>query len=285
MQRDKGRLTCYMSVPGYYTIDDLKTIKNCYDQAEAAVKGNAALLKRVQIQRLAVDHLLIITKKSFLRKGQEVPGIDWPKLVNHFIDFSNQTGNDWIREGGKWNTNEYRQALMSSIQPLPVYYFSKPTTAMGVSGKVGVDWLDIQEPDFNLFNEGQWVNVVTDDTASNSGAAEMPCTHTQWAVQHEFAAGEVKWPHSDITLEFKVIPSQTPVTQPDSGVLTFGVYNPNNGTDTNVTVKMSEVKPGYQSVTLKNVTLGDKVYTYVAPIPNAAAKAIRVDRFTVQSSK
>ncbi len=284
VQRSKGRLTCYMTSPDYYSIDDLRSLKSNFDQAEAAVKNNPTLLKRVQIQRLAIDHLLIITKRPMHRKQNEVKGVDWEKTVNHFIDLSNKTGNDWVREGGRWNA-EFRNVLLRNIVPPPVYNFRKAETAMGVNGKQGVDWYDYQEDKFELFNEGDWVSVVDDALASNGAAVQMPNTHTQWAVQHSFEQGDVKWPKCDVSLEYRVILADGVQGDPQSGVLRLGVYDPNGGSDNNVILRLADVKPGYQHLVISGVRLGSKVYIYTAPEVNAAVKAIRIDRFTVQPTK
>ncbi|MHB1461122.1 MAG: DUF4838 domain-containing protein [Armatimonadota bacterium] len=281
-KRSGVRLSCYIGNADYFSCDELTKFKRLYDQAEAAVKNNPTLLKRVQIQRLALDLVLINTKRNLALAHQEVPGVNWDTIVDHFVDFSNQTSNNWPSEGRKWDEG-FRTQLKAKMAPPPTY--PKAQSAMGVSGVQGVDWLDAQEGDFNLAEEGNWVNIVKDPEASNGYAAEMPCSHTQWAVQHLIYEGEVKWPKVDVSLELKVIPAEGQAGKPTDGVLLFGVYNKfTNETLTNV-LTMADIKPGYQQMVYKEISLKPGMYLFTAPIVNPSIKAVRIDRFTIQAAR
>ncbi len=281
-KRSGVRLSCYIGNADYFSYEELSKIKKLYDQAETAVKNNPTLLKRVQIQRLSLDPVLISTKRVFASERKEVPGVNWETIVDHFVDFSNQTGNNWPREGVKWDEG-YRAQLKAKIAQRPTY--PKADSAMGVSGVQGVDWLDIQEGDFYLPEEGNWVTVVKDLEASNGHAAEMPCSHTEWAVQHHIYEGEVKWPKVDVSLEVKVIPVEGKTGQPTDGVLQFGIRNKITERTTSSVLTMADLKPGYQQMMYKGIDLTPGMYLFVAPIVNPNIKAIRIDRFTIQPAK
>ena len=281
-KRSGVRLSCYIGNADYFSFEELSHIKKLYDQAEIAVKNNPTLLRRVQIQRLSLDPVLISTKRSFAHMHQEVLGVNWDTIVDHFVDFSNETGNSWPREGVKWD-DSYRAQLKAKIAPQPTY--PKAETAMGVSGVQGTDWLDIQEGEFSLAEEGNWVNIVKDTDASNGYAAEMPCSHTEWAVQHHIYEGEFKWPKVDVSLEVKVIPADGAAVQPADGVLQFGIRNKITEKTTTSVLTMGDIKPGYQQMVYKGISLTPGMYLFVAPIVNQNIKAIRIDRFTIQPSR
>ncbi len=277
------RLTCFMPAPSdIYTMKDLVALKGYYDQAEAAVANDAVMLERVQVQRLAFDHLCLLTMRSFARDKQELPGIDWPKLVDRFVDLSNTTGNNWIHEGRMWDEG-YRALLKSRTKKLPT--IKKPARAMGVTGVEGKDWMDIQEDVVNLVEEGKWVSVVSDEGASDGCALEMPNTHNQWAIQYFGKESDLRWPHADISLEFMVIPVEGAKLNPQDGVLSFGVYNTITKETVEKIVTVADIKPGYQNVVLKGIAPKVGMYMYAAPVVNPGIKAVRVDRFAAQPSK
>lgn len=283
-KRSGQRLPCYYSYPDYFTIADLVSLKRNFDQAEAAVKNKPEMLLRVQIQRLAFDHVLILTKRKLEANQQAVAGVNWTKLVDHFVGLSNSTKNNWYREGGRWDDN-FRSQLKTKIKPFPRYNFGKATSAMGVSGVQGKDWLDIQEDKFELFEDGTWVFVVADDKSSNGYVAEMPNTHTQWAVQHTIRKAEIKWPKVDVSLGLRVMPAAGATGDPTSGVVRFGVYDPSIPSDNFINLTVADIKPGYQRLVIENIALKAGMYLYVAPEVNGSMKSIRVDRFTIQPHK
>ncbi|MHB1461123.1 MAG: DUF4838 domain-containing protein [Armatimonadota bacterium] len=279
----KIKLSCFMPSPSdIYTMKDMAALKSCYDQAEAAVANDAELLERVQIQRLAFDHLCLLTMRSFARNKQELPGTDWPKLVDHFVDLSNTTGNNWIHEGRLWDEG-YRALLRSRTKKLPA--IRKATAAMGVSGVEGKDWMDIQDDAVNLSEEGKWVSTVSDEAASDGCALEMPNTHNQWAIQYYGKESDLRWPLADISMEFRVISVEGAALNPQDGVLSFGVYNTITKETVEKIVTVADIKPGYQSVVLKGIAPKVGMYLYAAPVVNPGIKAVRVDRFAAQPSK
>lgn len=279
----KSKLSCFMPGPSdIYTMKDMVALKGYFDEAEAAAYADPMLLKRVQIQRLAFDHLCLLTMRSFARNQQELPGVDWPKLVNRFVDFSNATGNNWIHEGLKWDEN-YRSLLKSRTKKLPT--IRKATTAMGVTGVQGKDWMDIQDDEVSLANEGVWVSAVADEAASDGCALEMPNTHNQWAIQYFGKEQDLRWPLADLSMEFRVIPVEGAVLNPNDGVLTFGVYNTITKESVERRVTVADIKPGYQNMVIKGIAPKVGMYLYAAPVINPGIKAVRIDRFTVQSSK
>ena len=283
VQRSKNKLSCFMPKPGdFYTMGDLKQLKNCYDAAEASVAGQPSLLRRVQIQRLAFDHLCILTMRIFARKRQELPGVDWTKLVDHFVDFSNETGNDWIWEGQKWDDN-YRKKLHSMILHFPTV--KEATSAMGVHGVKGKDWMDFQEDQMNLSEEGILVYTVADAEASDGVALEMPGNHKEWAIQYTGKEEDLRWPVVDVSMEYKVILQDGAKLDPTDAVIGWGIYNTVTKETISNLPRASELRQGYQSAVIKGLTPKQGMVLFVCPVPNPGIKAVRVDRFTMQPSK
>lgn len=283
VKRSKLKLSCFMPGPGeLYPFEDMAVIKAHFDEAEAAAYSDPILLRRVQIQRLAFDHVCLLTMRAFARNQQELPGINWSKLVDEFIDVSNATGNNWISEGSQW-TAKYRALLKSRTMKLPT--IRKATAAMGVTGVQGKDWFDIQEDQINLVEEGVWVTAISDADASDGCAMEMASTHNQWAIQYFGKEQDLRWPKSDLSMEFKVIPVDGAKLNPQDGVMTFGVYNTITKETVERTITVADLKPGYQHMVIKNIVPKLGMYLFAAPVVNPGIKAVRVDRFAVQPSK
>ena len=111
------KLGCFIGNADYLTYDDLVTYKRLYDQAEAAVRGDEALLRRVQIQRLTLDLLLITSRHRLAKQNQEIPGVDWSTIVDRYTALCKDSGNDWPKEYTHWD-DSYYDALKKAAAPL-----------------------------------------------------------------------------------------------------------------------------------------------------------------------
>ncbi|MHB1458950.1 MAG: DUF4838 domain-containing protein, partial [Armatimonadota bacterium] len=199
VKRKNPYLSCLTTNVGYYDTKDLDKANSAMLMALDAVKNNPVLLKRVRIQQMALNNLLIITRRNFSIRGQEVKGIDWDSLAPEFLRLADETGNIYSSEQVRMS-DEYRRNLSLKVSvPKSV----KPALPP-VPGRKGVDWVDFQENQFILFNEGQWVSIIDDDTASNGLTARMPGNTTQWAIQHPFTKKEIIAPKVDVMASIKV---------------------------------------------------------------------------------
>ena len=135
--------------------------------ALASVKDNPVLLKRVRIQNMALQHLLIITKRSFAMKKTSVPGIDWQNIANDYLKLSDETGNVYLGEGSKMDDN-YRSSLVAQ-GCINSRFPQEPVAPASCAILAAGDWIDMQEDRFTLAGEGTWVNIV-----GRSGIIQWP---------------------------------------------------------------------------------------------------------------
>ncbi|MHB0997840.1 MAG: DUF4838 domain-containing protein [Armatimonadota bacterium] len=274
VNREKPNLTCYISKPQFYSIDDLNKANIAMNSAIKAVKNNAVLLKRVKIQQMALNNLLIITNRNY---SEKVKNVNWNRIAKDFLSLADATGNIYSSEGVAM-TDSYRQMLPTQLIEI------KPTKnpAPPAPGKAGVDWLDFQEKQFSLANEGMWVTIVPDEQSSNGITSRMPGNTTQWAVQHHFTKKEIIAPVVDVVVSIKVDANGT-----TGNAFSYGVYDPANSVNNMVNIPAANVKNnGYNEYRLNDIAIKSGMYIYAAPCANGAINSVSVDRmYIVKSSK
>jgi len=266
-------LSCSISIPTYYNAENLTKANEAMQKAMAAVKDNPELLKRVRIQNLALQHLLILTKHQFALDGTSVPGVDWSNIASDFLTLSDETGNVFIGEGSKMS-EKYRASLVAkAAAPLNV---PKPTPPAGYAALPKSEWIDFNDDRFMLIGEGPWVQIVADPTASDGSAAVMPGNINEWAIQLPIQSNDIIAPVVNIHASVKVKAKAT------SGLaFIFGVYDQtgrSKGTALNVT--LDQLPNGeYQEYILRNVKLTPGMFLYFAPPGNGDwVDTVSVDR-------
>lgn len=275
VKKKKPYLSCFMTNTAYYSIGDLNKANEAMNMALNAVKDNTILLKRVKIQQMALNNLLIITRRSFSIKGQEVKGVGWDNIAGNFLKLADETGNIYYREGAPMDT-EYRRMLSTKVV-VPKFVKSALSPA---KGKKGIDWVDFQENQFILFNEGQWVTVMPDADASNGLTCRMPGNTTQWAIQHPISKKEIIASRVDVTASIKVTADAK-----TGNAFTLGVYDPNTQANLVKEIILKDIQVGkYESYRLEGIELKPDMYIYVAPCNNSAVQSVDVDRIYLTKS-
>lgn len=186
-------LRCYMNdTSPWLTGDQLVQASALYAQAEAAVADQPELARRVRRERLTLDFAWLQRWQALSREarlaGKPFAGPADPKaLAEEFLALGTEYKAGQCREGGPF----------APVAEGMVARFGNPAPAPEICRDLPEDrWLDIQEGDFTLHGEGNWVKVVADPTASNGQAARMPGNHPQWAVQWPVTglpAGDDPW--------------------------------------------------------------------------------------------
>ncbi len=273
VKREHFRLACDSSRPIYFNSSDLVSMMQLFDKAEKAVSNNPDVLKRVKIERMAVDHSWLLMRAGVNDEILRSYKTDGKKVAEDFLALSDSTGNNYLSEIVLMD-KEYRERLirlgsekLTSRKPVPPKYCVnlKPT-----------DWVDIQNTKFNLAGEPVWSTTSSDATASDGSAARMPGNHSQWGIQIPLS-----WPSMlGKTVECHV---SVKVNAKASKGLAFmaGVYNPQSEKATNTTsINIEDIKgTGYQDYNLGTVTLAPGMYIWLAPPGSTElVESVYVDR-------
>ena len=143
------------------------------------------------------------------------------------------------------------------------------------------EWRDFQEWHFELFGEGQWVNIVNDTNASDGVAAVMPGNSPQWAVQFKLMAGDVLTPTVAVFASVKV--KAKAKTGP---AFTWGVHDYAAGQAVvSRTVSLAEVADAeYHEYSLGKVAWKPGMSIWFAP-PNDGnqVESVAVDRVYIEA--
>jgi len=115
--RKKPYLGCFIDQPAFYSASALLAANAAMEKAEAAVKGDPVLAKRVRVQRLALDHLLIIAKRAAAISGVKTAGIDWSTIADRYLKLSDETGNVFIGEGSQMSAEYVKMLKSTAISP------------------------------------------------------------------------------------------------------------------------------------------------------------------------
>ncbi|MBI3922034.1 MAG: DUF4838 domain-containing protein, partial [Armatimonadetes bacterium] len=269
----KMYLSCSISKPTYYNAVCLTKANEAMQKALAAVSDNPELLRRVRIQYLALQHLLILTKHQFAMRDTSVPGIDWQNIAADFLNLSDETGNVFIGENSKMS-NTYRDSLANlAAASLTVRKSTPPSSCVKLAEG---DWVDFQEDSFMLIGEGSWVNVAPDTAASNGAAAVMPGNIDQWAIQLPVQSNDIIAQTVEIHASIKVKAKAT------SGLaFTFGVYDQTaRKSPANMNVTVDKIPDSeYHEYNLGKVQLKPGMFIYLAPPNNGdLVDTVSVDR-------
>ncbi|GAA1560453.1 hypothetical protein GCM10009789_12170 [Kribbella sancticallisti] len=261
---------------GAYTPDDapylgLRTLARAdelFDEAEAAIRGDATLLRHVHALRLGID-LLLLQRSGYFRLVAERDGIDWSPdtqaRTRRFEVELKAAGLTQLEEGGG-----DPQTLIPVFRGIAAAAGRPATRPDAAEGLPASDWADYQEDVLVLYAPA--VTVAEDSSASNGHTVRMPGRSRDWAVQLPLdILPEGRW---TLHLSVRV---DTGTAAPGASALTLGVHpGPSTG------VPVSQVADGkYHHIAFPGTyerTADASTYAYVAPPGNAAVNSVSVDR-------
>lgn len=266
-------LSCSISKPTYYSAAYLTRGNEAMQKALAAVKGDPESFRRVRVQNLALQHLLIVTKHQLALSDTSVPGVDWQNIAADYLGLSDATGNVYLGENAKMS-DTYRASLATrAAAPLSV---RKPTSPASCERLASADWLDFQEDRFTLIGEGAWVKVAPDEGASDGMAAVMPGSSNEWAIQLPVQSNDAITRTVNIRASIRVTAKAT-----SGPAFSFGVYDQTTGTaPAAVTVTLGQTHDSeYHEYSLGEVELKAGMFIYLAPPGNGdVVDSVAVDR-------
>ena len=255
----------------FLSLEFLGEAETLFEEAEAAVADDAEVLNRVQVARLPIRYVWgrrwrELTVQARLA-GTEWPGPeDFAENTETFMAVARRNEVTKISEGSPLENFEQRTTGLDRREAGP---------PPGCEDLPETDYLDLQDDGFNLGHEGQWVSLVTDESASDGAAARMPGDHLEWATQ--------QWLDIPEETTFACYASIRVEKKADAGgAFTFGVYHMEqkrtlvSGGIACEAIEDSE----YRTYELGTVPLEGAFYIYVAPTKNPDnVEAVWVDRF------
>ena len=266
-------LSCFTSKPAFYTPEALDASNTAFNNAENAVKNNPELLRRVKIQRLSLQHILILTTRQFALQDASIKGIDWQNIADDYLKLSDETGNIYIGEGSVMS-DTYRANLKTlATSPSTVRKPSPPSRCTDLDKR---DWVDCQEERFSLAGEWKEVSIINDEQASNGIAASMIGNTDIWAVQIPLQGSDFLTPTVSVYASVKI--KRVGKTGP---AFSFGIYDNsvrNNAAGIGPTIE-SITDDNYHEYYLGDVALKPGMYVWFAP-PNDInqVESVTIDR-------
>jgi hypothetical protein len=244
-----------------------------FDQAAAAVKGDAVLSKRVAIQRLIIDHLKLMRwdfSRELKIKPVEQVRREYERAANTFIHDASANGANLFSEmlGFAGYAPTLRAAAMNG---LPV---NLPKA--GEALKPGE--YDAQEDQFTLYRKGDLTAIVDDPSASNGKAARLRGGNTEWGIQLQVRKGAPyvgKGPWNCWVV--------ARVEGEGGGhAFTTGVYSSAGGIRARREVGLGEAASGYRAYGFVLDELKEGEYFWVEP---GGGKSVLVDRIFIERSE
>jgi hypothetical protein len=274
-------LTCFSSATAdFLNLGMLAKAEKLLDQAEAAVKGDPAVLQRVQMARLPLRYVWT-TRWYELQDQAAREKLAWPGPADYvqncrtFLDVAKAAGVTMISEGAPLAAFERRTIGMGrTTSPPPA----------GCEGLPRDQWIDLQDATFGLASEGTWATIEKDETASDKTAARMPGNHYEWAV-HQSLLGKAL--ASDATYDVYAA-IRVEKTGNVGQAFSAGIYDAKNRKGLGqVNSACAEIADGqYHVYKLGSTKLHGDVYLWAAPPRNPDnVKSVWVDRFWLVKQK
>ncbi len=271
-----GALRCFNPpTAGYLTLDLMAQAERLFNEAEAAVAGDAELLNRVQVARLPIRyvwaHRWHDLQAEARRRGLPWPGPeDYVANAQEFVRVAEANKVTYVGEGAgrKLETFVNRTiGLGRTLAPPPP----------GCEELDPARYLDLQDNAFRLAREGTWATLTHDDLASDKVAARMGGEHREWAVQLPLNLAGL-----DPQATYAVYASVRCQKKGDVGTaFTFGIYDVANKVGVASGKRECAEVPDdqYHTIEIGRARLHDQMYVWVAPPQNPDnVEAVWVDR-------
>lgn len=246
-----------------------------FDQAEAAVKDNPALLHRVQRERLSISFGILyrynVLRQESARTNTAFLGPQDPNAaMTDFIEAAKSLDMSRWKEGKSFKAQiPNLQRMFAPPQPLPDFAKVYPPQ----------DVVDLRSPVFRLYRSGSITQLEKDTAASGGIAASILGTTNQWGIQVDLSrsldTNDDQWHiYAMARVEINDGTSQT------GAGFQSGIYDVTNRELVNrMTIPLQDVAGSvYQRVDLGVHQLNGGMYIWFAPTRNPAVKKVYVDR-------
>jgi len=207
-------LGCYMTNCPWLDAQTLFQAEKLFDKAEAAVKDNPVLGKRVRKARISLD-FIYFRKYQWLRclpsAKEKLPSIqemdkknrEFKNLLSTYKNtLKNESGQPLIEKGDRFNVPPPEKCVTLSDD----------------------SWVDIQEHDFNFWNLS--CKIVEDPEASNKLTARIPGNINGWVMYYYLPIEALEMGLLHVYANIRC--SLKPGVSKDQNVFLYGIYDIEN---------------------------------------------------------
>ncbi len=266
-QKTNRKLSAFNVDWTYLTLDDMNQATRLFNQAEAAVKDDTALLARVRRERLSFDLLSLLRHTGLTQaakqSGQAFLGPQDPQ----------QAMGELVATLKQMRVARYAiDRSLAEATPVLERMFTPPA-ALPEFAKLypAHDVIDIQEGNFSLFRFGKDTTLDEDTEASNGQAAT---TALGWGIQvpmnNVLPGGQPEqWQ------VYAMVKTQKPGLPPVAGKVSAGLYDVT--TRKGITTQSFTLSGnGYERIDLGTHTLGGSMYVWFSPSTDLSVTVDRV---------
>ncbi len=276
--KQKPNLACFNSDYTFYTTDQLKQAYICIQKARASVKTNPLLSRRVEIQCMTFDHLLLINRAR-LYDHKWASNIKWKNLADNFLNLSTDTGNIYLSEGALMSPLYRTNLLHLGNTPVKDTPTTPPAACKGLTSN---DWSEIQDSSIWLYQENN-LAVKTADLGTSDGRACVVTGATRdWVVTGYIQDKNI------LTRKMKCYAVVKVIGKAKTGkAFSLGSYDRVAGRTIEKEILLDDIKDqDYHEYYLGELELNHNMTMYVAPPGNAdAVDSVWVDRFFMVAVK
>jgi hypothetical protein len=210
-------LRCFMNdTTPYLSLDALNAATAAFDKAQQVVADDPVLSRRLQRDRLSLDHVWLQRYYALQRaakvEGKEFRGPSDPQVAcEQFIQRARKFEVGNYRERHAFA--EYEPALRARIRPLG----PPPAACQDLDDD---DWIDFQDNQLRLNRPGEWTAWAEDPIASDGMAVRMPGSHREWALQQS-----LPFLGSDSESWRCVVVARVDATATSGLAMTMGIYD------------------------------------------------------------
>ena len=259
----------------FFTLAVMTQAEKLFDQAEAAVAGDPAVLDRVRVARMPLRYVWALRWQDFRRQAK-LSGVPWEgpsdytQNCRQFYDLGKQHGFTKLSEGVPFDGFARRTIqLKRGDSPVPANCRNLPPE----------QWIDLQDVSGRLWREGTGSALKTDPKASDGVAAWMPGTHHEWAYQQALGIAGVPTKPGPLYTVYADIRCE--LSGHEGLAFSYGLYDVRNRVEvTSHGVTCAEItSPDYTTYKIGTFPLHTGMYLWVAPPANPDnVKAVWVDR-------
>ncbi len=267
---------CQTTTP-YLTSDVLIKAFQLFDNAEKAVAGNEKLLKRVEIQKLAIEQAWFRTPIKVREIARKSLAIDDAKMLDAYIKLAEETGNVFYGEGTKFKWDDVKLSAIGDTQPI-----SGPAPER-VKNLPATDWKEIRLSRAYL-SRADLASIVDDPQALTGKAVKAVGSTLEWAVQFNISPFDIKdFSKAEIIFSIKCT-GRAKAGQ----AFSVGVYDiANQKMFPGKTYNLQEIEDdNYHEYSAGTYDLHEGMYIYLAPPGDAKLlDSVYIDRVYLVKAK
>lgn len=273
IDRNPFHLSCYNGNLSFMSLAVMNRSKRLFDLAERAVSNDETLLKRVQRDRLSLDHVWIIKydelKKQAAKEDMRFGGpADLESATKRFIQAAHE-----------WNVGNYSESwgFENYEASLEARFAGPPPSPQELAKLPKKDIVEIYPDNMKLHEPPKWAKIVDDPKAAGGKAAFMDGSHTQWAVQYRISKTHARAMPGQWRC-YAVVRTQG---NKSGGAFGYGIYDDHGHRQlTQFTARLEEGADGnYHTCYLGKIVPRTGLYAWFAPLGDSdAVKGIYINK-------